>query len=156
MKRQAIFILLLVAIGIGFCIDQFIGKENNTEIHTQCKETLAKNHDALLSLMGSHQGEFVDRDSEAFRAFSAPFAGDLEWVDLRDPKGIVFSFSSFHPETAKRLIYCPDNRIQMRADTFLEEAEEELRLEKLGAGDGYIWCIRIKECWFYWESYLPT
>lgn len=155
MKRQVIFILLMLAIGVIFCIGQFIG-EKNIALHVLCEENLNENHDALLTLMRSHQGEFIDRDSEGFRSFSAFFDGDLACVDLRDPNGIVFSFSSFHPETAKRLIYCPDNRIQIQADTFLEEAEEELRLEKLGAGDGYIWCIRLMECWFYWESYLPT
>jgi len=155
LKRQVIFILLMLAIGVIFCIGQFIG-EKNIALHVLCEENLNENHDALLSLMRTHQGQWIDRDSEAFRSFSVFLDGDLSYVDLREPENIVFSFSTLHPENSKRLIYCPDNRIRIQADTFLEKDKEELRLEKLGAGDGYIWCIRLMECWFYWESYLPT
>lgn len=157
MKRNLAFVLLLfLFIGILFCIDPFTRTEN-TDMHVLCKKNLEKNHDILLKKIHMYQGECVARGSKAFGSFSALFDGDLAYVDLRNSGKTVFSFSVLSPETSKRLIYCPENRIQIVSNTFLEGDENEVRVENLGInGKGYIWCKRLKTCWFYWESYLPT
>lgn len=156
MKRRAIFVLLFLSVCATFCITQFDWQKNE-ELYVRLKENLDVHQDAMREMISVHQGHFVDKESEAFGAFAAFFDGDLLYADLRDPMQALFSFSALHPETSKRLLYCPDNRPQIMADAFLEADAEEMRIEKLGINQkGYIWCIRLMDGWFYLESYLPT
>ncbi|MBE5787533.1 MAG: hypothetical protein E7324_08340 [Clostridiales bacterium] len=153
-KKRSVIVGLMLIIGAVISAACFTGKRD-VDWLAICKEKLDKNQDALLLLMAEYQGQFVDMESEAFGSFASFFDGGLTCADLRDPTKAFFSFSVLHPETSKRLLYCPDNRPQIMADLFLEA--EEVRLENLGVNQkGYIWCIRLKDGWFYWESYLPT
>ena len=157
LKTRIIIALLLLSIGIGLGISQLRGIKS-PEIHLLCQENLDKNYDKMLSLISLHKGKYISkRDTEEINLFSALLGNKLEFVDLRDPNNISFSFPSYQPEMSRKLVYCVDNRIQIGADNILEESDNDLRLENLGTTqNGYIWCTRIRECWFYWESYLPT
>ena len=123
-KRSVIVGLALLIIGAVISAACFTGKRD-VDWQAICKENLDKNQDALLLLMAEYQGQFVDKESEAFGSFASLFDGGLTCADLRDPTKAFFSFSVLHPETSKRLLYCPDNRLPITADLFLEADAEE-------------------------------
>lgn len=156
MKRRAIAALLLFLIGFILILSQgnIFGK---VDVYTTCKKNLDESHNALITLMKAHQEERIDKEDEAFQLFSTLFDAKLTSVDLRNPEYIVFSFRSTYPETSIEVIYCVDDRLEIRPDTIITEDVDALRLEHLGINEkGYIYCKRIEKCWFYYESYLPT
>ena len=156
-KICIVVILFLLSMGIVWGIGQ-VRAGKNTELHVVCQANLNKNEDQMLALIAAHNGQYFGKsDEKEIGLFSSLLGNELAYADLRDPDQISFSFPSHHPEMSRKLIYCADNRIGIGADAVLEESAHELRLENLGATqNGYIWCMRIRNCWFYWESYLPT
>ena len=154
-RATATFLLLLI-ISAAFFLKQ-VGIFNKTDVYTACRRTLDKSHDELIVFIRTHQGEYIDKDHEAFKAISSLFEVELTSVDLRSLGSVVFSFHSTLPSTSLQLIYHAEDQFTLQPNTILTEDINELRLEHLGIKKtGYIDCKRIKKHWFYYEAFLPT
>lgn len=156
LKLRMLLLIPVLLAGILFFAGHLVDTKNG-DIQGQCRESLQKNQAALLSLIEEYQGQWLEKESRGVSSFSVYLGEGLAYADLRNPREIIFSFSSAHPERAQRLIYCPEDRLFVRGDEFLEPGEEAIHLENLGMdGKGSIRCLRLMAGWFYYEAYLPT
>lgn len=149
-------LVLLIGINMGLPMDQST-RVNQVGRYITYMENLNEKYDDLIVLMSAYQGEYVESNSKELKLFSALFDIKLISVDLRNPSMVVFCFDSTHPESTIELIYCLDDQIKLQSDTWLMQDTDEMRIEHLGVTKtGYIFCKRVRECWFYFESFLPT
>ncbi len=64
-----------------------------------------------------------------------------------------FSWSYWTPEGSKFLYYAHDDMLELHGYTF----SDSVCIDGMGAnGQGYIKCLRLKQNWFFIESYIPT
>ena len=134
-------------------------KELFQAIENNYKQNTTKTKNELEKKQKEKRAEIykILSDDEEFKQFSALFDAILVAVDLRSDDSISFYFYSIYPETDLILAYCKSNKMVIYASTVLSDNAEELRMEHLGInGDGYIYCKRIKQYWFYCELYIPT
>ena len=157
MKKRCLavaFTLLLVGTML-YVVRQYV--INGTNVYPLLEKNLADHDAEIIKLIQIHQGKYIDSSDEEFKQFSALFDAILVAVDLRSDDRISFYFHSIYPNTDLKLVYCKSNKIVINASTVLSDNAEELRMEHLGInGEGYIYCKRIKQYWFYYESSIPT
>ena len=157
MKKRclAVAFTLLLVCTVLYVVRQYV--INGTNVYPLLEKNLADRDTEIIKLIQIHQGKYIDSSDEEFKQFSALFDAILVAVDLRSDDRIFFYFYSIYPETDLILAYCKSNKMVIYASTVLSDNAEELRMEHLGInGEGYIYCKRIKQYWFYCELSIPT
>ncbi|MBE5815317.1 MAG: hypothetical protein E7320_08975 [Clostridiales bacterium] len=150
-------IILGVVVITLLLVGQFIVRKT-ADVQAVCQQTLTKNQQQLRSLMDrAGSDRLLDSSDMGFLPYSALFGPTLDDVDLRTPDEATFTFCTDRPEKSRQLLYRPDDRVLFDDTIVLDEGSDRVRQEGLGVtGEGYVYCVRLQECWFYWEAYLPT
>ena len=155
-KRRVAVALILLLVGAALCaVRQNV--VNSTNVYQLLERNLADHDAEIIKLIQIHQGKYIDDSDKEFKQFSAFFDARLVSVDLRNDAEMSFSFYSIYLNANLKLAYCKSNQIVISDSAVLSDNADELRLEHLGISkDGYIYCKRIKQCWFYCEFSIPT
>ncbi|MCQ2457599.1 MAG: hypothetical protein MJ142_02580 [Clostridia bacterium] len=151
---------LTVFCGTLICLILFVFLTADTkpeDTYAQIEKSLDTKFDELSNLVSTYQGAYFDKNNDEFILFADLFDADLISVDLRGPDNAVFSFCTSQLETGIELIFRADDYLMLLPGVFLEKDMNELRVDGLGINQsGYIFCKRIKQCWFYYEIFIPT
>ena len=143
-KKRIWFILGAVIIaGVAVCAAVFLDEAPSSD-PTKLTAYVNRHESELIALAAQYPNEYREISSLL----------GIKSVDTRlDDVCYGFSWSYWTPEGTKFLYYADDDMIESDGYTFSDSAFTD----GLGAnGQGYIKCTKLKQNWYFIESYIPT
>ena len=144
-SKKRLWIILAVAVVAGVAVCAVVVLADTPSSDPAKLTAYVNRHESeLIELATQYPNEYREISS-----FSSLKSVDTRWDDVC----YGFSWSYEIPEGSKFLYYTDDDVLESLGYTFKDSA----CIDGLGAnGQGYIKCLRLKQNWFFIESYYPT